>query len=1166
MKVSTPVSDARTPLPNSSDVDNIVDAAVQRAQQWLAATTSGQSRSEAKSTEQLAALVREPQGVEFTMGFVDRVARPEDNEVAARELRSLANPFGANSIPDFVGLVDRGLVSAGALMARKLPNVVMPLARKRLRQMVGHLVLDAEGKALNNLLDKSKEEGFQLNLNLLGEAVLGETEAKNRLQRTIELLKNPRVTYVSIKASSVCAQLNPWDIEGNTERLKERLRPLYRQALQRSPHPFINMDMEEYKDLHLTIKLFTELLSEEEFLNLEAGIVLQAYLPDTFEALRTLATFAKERREKGGAQIKIRLVKGANLSMERVEAEIHDWEQAPYLTKEEVDANYIRLLDYILQPEHADNVRIGVASHNLYTVALAHELAVARGVEKQLDVEMLQGMAPSQARAVRDVVGGLILYTPVVHAEDFDVAVSYLVRRLEENGAKQNFLYALFAPDVVGTEGATPLQNQEQRFRESVRHRWNAFAGPRRTQDRTKEEAAKLGSRSGSAPGHFRGEPDTDPALPANRAWALAALATDPGPVESDVVTDPAIIDAAVQRALANADDWAAQTGAERAEYLYHAADALANNRSRLLSVMTHESGKTVGEADPEISEAIDFAHYYAESARALDGLNTTVFTPYKVVVVTPPWNFPLAIPMGGVFAALAAGASVIIKPAPQVVRCTEVAIEILREAGITEDMVQLVNADEAAAGKRLISHPDVDSVILTGAADTARLFRSWKPQLTLNAETSGKNAIIVTPSADPDLAVADVYRSAFGHAGQKCSAASLVILVGSVGSSKRFLTQLTDAVESLHVGPGVDISTTMNGVIEAPSDKLLRGLTQLDPGETWLVKPRKLNDEGTLWSPGLRDGVRRGSWYHTHECFGPVLGIMRADTLDDAIRLQNSTGYGLTGGLHSLDEKEIAYWRNRVEVGNAYINRGITGAIVERQSFGGWKNSSIGSGAKAGGPNYVGQQGTWTDGDLSVRPNISVNPTVARLLRDLESRFGAALTDDDRTWLWRAAELDAVAWRDEFGVEHDRTALIAESNVFRYRPLIEPLNVRVGDNYALRDLLRLVLASRLTGTKIVISANELDAQLTELGALGARIRQVSDKAFANEIAHKPSCRVRTLGEVDLALYEAAVESSSVILDQDVLADGRRELLPFLLEQAVSTTNHRFGYIKGRSH
>ena len=335
MKVSTPVSDARTPLPNSSDVDNIVDAAVQRAQQWLAATTSGQSRSEAKSTEQLAALVREPQGVEFTMGFVDRVARPEDNEVAARELRSLANPFGANSIPDFVGLVDRGLVSAGALMARKLPNVVMPLARKRLRQMVGHLVLDAEGKALNNLLDKSKEEGFQLNLNLLGEAVLGETEAKNRLQRTIELLKNPRVTYVSIKASSVCAQLNPWDIEGNTERLKERLRPLYRQALQRSPHPFINMDMEEYKDLHLTIKLFTELLSEEEFLNLEAGIVLQAYLPDTFEALRTLATFAKERREKGGAQIKIRLVKGANLSMERVEAEIHDWEQAPYLTKEE---------------------------------------------------------------------------------------------------------------------------------------------------------------------------------------------------------------------------------------------------------------------------------------------------------------------------------------------------------------------------------------------------------------------------------------------------------------------------------------------------------------------------------------------------------------------------------------------------------------------------------------------------------------------------------------------------------------------------------------------------------------------------------------------------------------------------------------------------------------
>lgn len=1113
-------------------LENLVDAAVNRAEAWLALKDDAASKKEAQSTEQLAALVRDADGIAFTMGFVDKVARPEDNKVAAKELAKLASPLRADAkLPSFIGTVDKGLVAAGSLAAPILPGLVMPLARKRMRQMVGHLVLDAEGKALNARLDEAKKEGFQLNLNLLGEAVLGEEEAKSRLNRTLELLKNPRVTYVSIKASSVCAQLNPWDIDGNTERLKERLRPLYREANKRGT--FVNMDMEEYKDLHLTIKLFKELLGEEEFLGLEAGIVLQAYLPDTLDALKELTEFAAERRARGGAKIKIRLVKGANLSMEKVDAEVHDWEQAPYLSKDEVDANYYRLMDYILDPEHADNVRIGVASHNLYTVAMAHELAVARGVEHQLDIEMLQGMAPAQARAVREVVGDLILYTPVVHAEDFDVAVSYLVRRLEENGEKQNFLHALFAPEVEA------MTSQEDVFRQAVAKRWDTFAGPRRTQDRNNES----GKQSQSKPGHFVGEPDTDPSLPQNREWALKAIAQDPGPVESESVTDPAVVLEAVEHARELNTDWRALSGTERAEVLDTIADHLADARGELLSVMTHESGKTVDQADPEISEGIDFAVYYGEQARALDNARSK-FTPYEVVAVTPPWNFPFAIPVGGVFAALAAGASVVIKPAPQVVRVAEIAVKHIRAgleaAGQNPDLVQLVNADEGEAGKKLIT--SVDSVILTGASDTAALFRSWDPHMVLNAETSGKNAIIVTPAADPDLAVADVYKSAFGHSGQKCSAASLVILVGSVGKSERFMNQLLDAVSTLKVGPGTDITTTMNGLIEPPSEKLERGLTQLDEGERWLIRPEQLDEEGKFWSPGVRDGVKPGSWYHTHECFGPILGIMRAETLEEAVEWQNSTGFGLTGGIHSLDPDELDYWREHVEVGNAYTNRGITGAIVERQSFGGWKNSAIGQGAKAGGPNYVAQQGTWEDGPLEPL-GVPLDAKVAKYLHNVD------VSAEDKEWLRRAAELDALAWEEEFGREHDNTGLRCEANVFRYRPLLEPLHIRVGSGAKLVDVHRLRLASLITGTPVILSSAEDVPGVTRM----------SDEAFARSL--KPHTRVRALGSVDESIYKAAAANGSVVLDQPVLADGRRELLPFLLEQAVASTRHRFGVI-----
>ena len=1168
------------PPENSKDVESVVDAAITRARDLL------QVEETAKSTQQLADMVHDPDGVEFTFAFVDRVARPEDDKVAAREFAKIASPLKRQGpVPAFMSKLDAVLVTAGSLAAPLLPMVVMPIARAYLRATVSHLVLDAGSKAMDNLLDQANEDGFQLNLNLLGEAVLGEEEATRRRDDIINLLRNPRVEYVSVKASAVVSQLNHWDHEGAIEHLKDRLRPLYREAMKRSPHPFINMDMEEYKDLDLTIELFTELLSEDEFMDLEAGIVLQAYLPDSYDALKRLAEFAKKRVEQGGAKIKVRLVKGANLSMENVDAEIHDWPLAPYETKPEVDANYVRLLDFIFNKEWADYIRIGVASHNLFHLSLAIELANKRGVKDQLDVEMLQGMAPGQAAAIRQVAGEVILYTPVVKKEDFDVAISYLVRRLEENGARQNFLYALFAP---GDEepGFNPMDGQEYAFLNSVKDRWSTFVGPRRTQNRLEESKNKEGTQSGGTPGHFINEPDTDPVTEANREWALQIVQNDPGPATTPEVTDTETIDKAVARSRKASEDWSKKTGHERAELLDKAADALADNRGRLISAAVFEADKTVAETDPEVSEAIDFARYYAESARQLDRVRGSVFTPYKTVVVTPPWNFPIAIPLGGVFASLAAGATVIIKPAPQVLRIAEEFIDVIRQAGITEDLVQLVNADEGDAGKRLISHPDVESVILTGASETAKLFRSWRPRMTINAETSGKNALIVTPSCDPDLAVEDAFNSAFGHAGQKCSAASLIITVGSIGKSPRFRDQLIDAVKTIKVGHGRDISTKMNGVIEAPGDKLMRGLTQLDRGEKWLVKPQKLNEEGTLWSPGLRDNVRPGSWFHTNECFGPVAGIMHADTLDEAIEWQNSTGFGLTGGIHTLDDDEKDYWRERVEVGNAYIQRGITGAIVQRQSFGGWKNSSIGSGAKAGGPNYVAQQGVWSEGNLNELPTGTTDARITQLLRTFHAAVtngekDTALSGEDHVWLRLAAESDAFNWATEFGVEHDKTGLLVESNVFRYRPLLEPLRVRIHEGTNARDLLRLVLASYTTGTALDISANELNAEtfaglsLALQEATNAapdhitdqhtyKMRVLSDKQFAKEVERASGARIRSLGDTPDELFEAAAKSGSVIMDQDVLADGRRELLPMLLEQAVAETTHRFGFIQKR--
>ncbi|MFP5366211.1 MAG: bifunctional proline dehydrogenase/L-glutamate gamma-semialdehyde dehydrogenase, partial [Actinomycetes bacterium] len=908
------------------------------------------------SAQQLAGVLKDPNGLEFTVGFVDGVVRPEDLNVAARNLAALAP-----KVPAFLPWYMRRAVQVGGAMAPVMPQVVIPIARKVLREMVGHLIVDATDAKLGPAIAKIRKDGIKLNVNLLGEAVLGEHEASRRLEGTHTLLARPDVDYVSIKVSSTVAPHSAWAFDEAVEHVVEKLTPLFQRAASFArpgsttggKAKFINLDMEEYKDLDMTIAVFTRILDKPEFKDLEAGIVLQAYLPDALSAMIRLQDWAAERRANGGAAIKVRVVKGANLPMEQVESSLHDWPLATWGSKQDSDTSYKSVINYSLHPERIKNIRIGVAGHNLFDIAFAWLLAKQRGVESGIEFEMLLGMAQGQAEAVKKDVGSLLLYTPVVHPAEFDVAIAYLIRRLEEGASQDNFMSAVFEL----SENEVLFEREKQRFLASLAALDNHVPAANRQQNRNLPPVPMPHNA-------FENTPDTDPALPANRDWGRAILDRVPAStlgnasVEAAYINDEATLNTAIETAVQKGKAWGELSGAERAEILHRAGDVLEARRADLLEVMASETGKTIDQGDPEVSEAVDFAHYYAESARKLDKVDGATFVPAKLTVVTPPWNFPVAIPAGSTLAALAAGSAVVLKPAKQAARSGAVMIEALWEAGVPRDVLTMVQLGERELGKQLISHPAVDRVILTGGYETAELFRSFRKDLPLLAETSGKNAIIVTPSADLDLAAKDVAYSAFGHAGQKCSAASLVILVGSVAKSKRFHNQLIDAVTSLKVGYPEDPTSQMGPIIEPASGKLLNALTTLGEGENWAVEPKKLDNTGRLWSPGVRYGVKRGSYFHLTEFFGPVLGVMTAETLEEAIAIQNQIEYGLTAGLHSLNSAELGIWLETIQAGNLYVNRGITGAIVRRQPFGGWKRSSVGLGAKAGGPNYLVQLG----------------------------------------------------------------------------------------------------------------------------------------------------------------------------------------------------------------
>ncbi|PYN97745.1 MAG: hypothetical protein DMD91_16765 [Candidatus Rokuibacteriota bacterium] len=1158
--------------------ERLAHRAVELAETLLREARAQQTSDERAQARKLARMMADPHGKELTIALADQAFRSHRPERIADQLAYLLERYG---VPQYMDWWERVALLLGGAMAHYLPSLVVPPIVARLRHETQNVILPGEEEDLRRYLEERRRNGLRLNLNQLGEAILGEQEAARRLDAYLGLLARDDVEYISVKVSSVYSQIDLVAFRATVSRVAERLRTLYRAAARhRYHHPdgritpkFINLDMEEYRDLDLTVTAFSEVLDEPEFLSLSAGVVLQAYLPDSHRVQRALTEWALARRARGGAPIKLRIVKGANLAMERIEAGVHGWPQAPYDTKIEVDANYKRMLEYGCRPEHAQAVHLGVASHNLFDVAYGLVLREAHHVEAWVEFEMLEGMANHQARAVQARAGGLLLYAPVVRAEDFHSAIAYLVRRLDENTAPENFLRHVFDLEPGSSEWIA----ERDRFLAAFDVVVGLSDAPRRTQERRAE--ASWAPRPLAA--KFENEPDTDWTLAANRTWIedvvsrwsqrshdeiplqvggeLGAGARQgegrdpsrPGHVAYRyAMGGPADVDRALTVARAIQPKWAALSITERSARLEACAAELGRRRGDLIGAMI-----------------VDARYYARTSSAAATELRDCRMEALGVVVVTPPWNFPLSIPAGGVLAALAAGNAVVLKPAPEAVLVGWWLANCLWDAGIPREILQCLPCPDDEIGRGLVTDSRVSGVILTGSAETARLFLGWRSDLALFAETSGKNAMIVTSLADRDQAIRDLVRSAFGHNGQKCSAASLAICEAEAYDDADFRRQLVDAVQSLAVGSAWHVASRITPLTQPPGAALRRALTVLDEDEEWLLEPRATTDDPQLWSPGIKLGVRPGSFFHRTECFGPVLGLMRAENLDHAIEMANDQPFGLTSGIQTLDDREIARWVDRIEAGNLYVNRPITGAIVGRQPFGGWKASSVGPGAKAGGPNYVLQLARWRQVTL---PAIDDKPLPESLAKLLDQCLSVLMDAGARSLLEASAASYARAWREHFSREHDPSAIRGELNAFRYRPCHHVIaRGTTKRSEAAAALCQIILAAQAVGTRLTVSLSPESEPWPWLAECpGVELVVEAEAGFVERLAHplymeRPRApeRVRAAEPISTAARAAANGAGVTVIDAPVLANGRLELRWYLREQTVSRVLHRYGSV-----
>jgi RHH-type transcriptional regulator, proline utilization regulon repressor / proline dehydrogenase / delta 1-pyrroline-5-carboxylate dehydrogenase len=888
-------------------------------------------------------------------------------------------------------------LEAGVRLAGIVPWISGPILRWNVSEMARQFIAGRNPNDVMRTLRKRRTQKIGFTVDLLGEAVVSETEADEYAARYLDLLeglaretknwtdplgKNSElfpVVNLSVKISALYSQINPADPADAVAHLAPKLRPLLRRA--RELGAFINFDMESYAHKNTTLDLFKTVFSEDEFRDWpHAGIVIQAYLRDSEADLSDLIEWGGAR----GTRFAVRLVKGAYWDYETTKSRQNGWDCPVYLQKPESDANFETLTRLLLENESAVTSAFG--SHNVRSIAHAQAFAEKLGIDRsRFEFQLLYGMAGPIKRALVEMGYRVREYCPV---GELLPGMSYLVRRLLENTSNEGFLRAKFSENVPAEDLLRDPCEILRASRNGVLPPSNATINMTTTTPKTQP----------SAP--YENAPLTNFALPENQEKMRAALReqrkqfgrrvpltingekiwidkmfSSVNPSQPDQIVGYAAeagipeAERAVAAARAAFEKWRRTSFEERCQLLERAAEILERRRFELSALEVYEVGKPWVEADGDIREAIDFCTFYARQMRLIGRPRLTQnvpgeesyqhYWPRGVALVIAPWNFPMAILCGMVSAALVTGNTVIMKPSEQSVIIGAMLMEIYEEAGVPPGVLNFLNGKGSIIGAHMVDHKDVDLIAFTGSREvglwiweSAGKTREGQRELKrVICEMGGKNAMIVDSDADLDEAIVDSIYSAFGFQGQKCSALSRLIVLEE--NYDRVMERLLGAAASVRVGNPEEPGIVVGPVIDEAAYRRILDYIEVGKSETTLAyQAKEVPPHGYFIPPTIFTGVKPNMRIAREEIFGPVVSVLKVRDLDEAIEVANGSDYALTGGFFSRSPANIERIKAQLEVGNVYINRPCTGAIVGRHPFGGFKMS--GGGTKAGGEDYL--------------------------------------------------------------------------------------------------------------------------------------------------------------------------------------------------------------------
>ena len=887
------------------------------------------------------------------------------------------------------------VMELGIDLAERVPlgsRVSAGVARRNIERMAEQFIVGSTPSGALANLHRLWRQGCAFTVDLLGEKTVTEADADRYAARVDELLRVlldgssawapddhlerddlgplPRAN-VSIKPTALASLYAPLTREEGLAQATGRLLPLLALAADRGA--FVWFDMEHYEVKDLTLELFRSLLDRPELAELQAGVVIQAYLKESRADLADLIAWAAASRRTN--PVGVRLVKGAYWDSETIVAQAEGWPSPVFEDKDETDASFERCVR--LLHDHHGKVRAAFASHNLRSLAYSVAYAQAQGIpDTGYELQMLYGMAEPIQAAIRRLGLRLRVYGPVGEVVP---GMAYLVRRLLENTSNESFVRHRFAEgrkldDLIAAprverlpDPGLPVRRPATDPSDPGPYAHEPTAEWRRATVRDAMTAAVA-----AAPARFGA---TVPAVIDGRRLMTdrTIVSVDPADPETVVAMSASCgrteADAAVEAALAAWAGWRRTPTAERAAVLFRAAEWMRARRAELCALEVFEAGKPWAEADGDVCEAIDFCEYYGREMRRLDRggavdsppgeANSLRYQGKGVGVVIAPWNFPLAIPTGMVTAALVAGNAVILKPAEQTPAIAARLVDALEAGGLPKGVLAFLPGIGEEVGAHLVTHRDVAFVAFTGSRDVGLRINAAAAQPVpgqhhvkrVIAELGGKNALVIDSDADLDQAVPAIAASAFGYAGQKCSAASRLVVMDAVYDE--LVDRLVRHTRELPVGHPRNMAVKVGPLIDAEAWKRVRQCVDRagEEGDVLLAR-HDVPETGYFVGPAIVGGVDTTSSLARDEIFGPVLTVFRAVDFEGALTIANDTHFALTAGFFSRSPAHVRRASEELRAGNVYVNRGITGAVVGRQPFGGYGLSGVGS--KAGGPDYL--------------------------------------------------------------------------------------------------------------------------------------------------------------------------------------------------------------------